>query len=786
MRKKCERCGKELRFFEQALKSENQKLGLSYTNICGDCHRTVSAAVKAAENLNHEIGVNLEKVYGTNAAEAEPDQLVLLAADALFRLVPDWHNPNSPIASILVMQDTVLPNRKEYLDILIYKILRIDYTGALGRYGIDSMDGFLLYMAKFTRYLEQIGANYGERGRKRYTDIFISRAGIAVVASGTEVSVIPLHKDELYGCEEDDTGVTYDVTVKNLCWPDSQRRVRFCFTREENARGLAEFLDACDQVKADRVQKKLNLLLEKVNRQAEKDITAFVPGKNLGDIDIDQILLGVMRALIEQDTGAMFDGKEPEGLLKLVLERYYLTNMKHSDYSDYESLNHHIQKDCLLMDGLIVSDSGGPESQAWGLFTPKGYIISRFTVPAPFHAVADDAVNDLYAHTRDIVLNGKELFFIDLGGMDSGIGTLKGITIRTEKPGRIQAVKKYFGRRSRVYLQQENRKLQDRVKHDYRVPKAARASAEQFFVGFGLLPFCLRDEHLRIETLLRENDVLMQSLIPAPEKEPKENSGYAGKLVHEFRRSADSLAEELDVPEAPPARALLWEELQKCVRAEAVAEWKRLGGDIVNDKTDNLLTAIDKYAALPDIDNESAYTLGLFTMYLMNKGIFKDLDFVRAYDNAAEAYRAVCPERPAPEVPETAQKGAFDVETPVPEKSGDTQTKSDEIAGSSRDQKDKTEETTGESEMKPDGAGEDATASENQPDDACETASDSGNSPEGDAKTNGTAEDQHAEDHQMESDKTGTDSGSVNVSPWSTARSNAANPKTGKAADQDS
>lgn len=134
MRKKCERCGRELKFFEQALKSENEKLGLSFTNICGDCHRTVSAAVRGAEKLSAEIENNIEKVYGVNAAEAEPDQLVLLAADALFRLVPDWHNPNSPIASILVMQESVLPNKKEYLDILIYKILRIDFTGALGRY----------------------------------------------------------------------------------------------------------------------------------------------------------------------------------------------------------------------------------------------------------------------------------------------------------------------------------------------------------------------------------------------------------------------------------------------------------------------------------------------------------------------------------------------------------------------------------------------------------------------------------------------------------------------------
>ena len=658
MRKKCERCGRELKFFEQALKSENEKLGLSFTNICGDCHRTVSAAVRGAEKLSAEIENNIEKVYGVNAAEAEPDQLVLLAADALFRLVPDWHNPNSPIASILVMQESVLPNKKEYLDILIYKILRIDFTGALGRYGIDSLDAFLLYMAKFSRYFEQIGANCGERGRKRYSDLFVTRAGLVCLGGGTEVSVVPLHRDDLFGCEEDDTGVTYDITLKSLLWPGTHRRIRFFFTREENEHKLAEFLNEADAVKEARVRKKTDLLLEKINMQAERDITVFVPGKNIGEIEIDHVLLGLMRALLEQDNSTMFDGKEPEGLLKLLIDRYYTPNLHRSGYADYEALQQHIGRECLLSDGLVVSDSGGPESSAWGLFTPHGYIISRYTVPVPFVAVSDSAVNDLYANTRDIVLNGKKMFFIDYDGIDTGIGTLKGVTIRTEKPGMIRKVKTYFDNQARLYLEEENDKLIAQEQKDARISRAAQASAEQFFVDFGLLPFCLRNERLRIETLLRSSDLLLSETIPEPAQAPDGTSTRAGKIAHEFRKAADALAQELGTAVVSPARVLLWKELEKCVNREAVTEWKRLGGDIVNGHTDNLISAVEKYADISEIDTGSAYTLGLFTAYLMDKGIFRDLSFVQAYDSAVQAYRAVCPEASEPVVPAEAEPAA--------------------------------------------------------------------------------------------------------------------------------
>lgn len=682
MGKQCERCHKDLRFLEQTLRSDYPRLGIEYSSVCGNCHRTISAAVRQLEAISEGMHQACQKTFGIDIRQADLGQLILLAGAGLFEQVTQWKDDQSSFNQIFLGDERKVRSESDRLYILIFRILRLDYAAALGYHGVDTLESFLSYAAAHSRYFEDIGANYEKGGRRGYADLLATENGLFVAGVDAQNFLLGLKPDDQFRPRLDAGGPSFEVRVGGLKWPDIPRSPVFYFTRQRAAEDLERFLSQTDQRREEAVRKKVAILLKNINQEIEKDLTDRIGGKKIEEMDLDQVLLATTRILMDQPYEKVLDGNEPEGLFEKILKSYYEPNLRRARILDHAQVEKHLKDDFIILPDLEVSQDAGSDRPAWGMFGPKGYFVSYTDQPDVFYEVRESVPNDLYAHNQKLVLGGKERLFLDRGGLVSGSGSFHGPSFYSKDPKVMRALRRFFKKHEYAYLRSEEERLR---RQNPTLRRSADTQAEQLMVNFGLLPFVLTDEYEALEEELRKEDLLLRQYLRRPgrmtgpkagrkkgskkaqARKNEAESTYAKRVYHEFNRCAVNLQEEIRSPEISPARVFLWEAVNDELRKQGAAEWKRVAGDLIDPYRDTVESALRKYLSRTDLPIESAYTLGLFTLGLMGERILKETDYLAAYETVRELYRVLAPgsggliirdeaiQADAPE-PETAEK----------------------------------------------------------------------------------------------------------------------------------
>lgn len=648
MGKQCERCHKDLRFLEQTLRSDYPRLGIEYSSVCGNCHRTISAAVRQLEAISEGMHQACQKTFGIDIRQADLGQLILLAGAGLFEQVTQWKDDQSSFNQIFLGDERKVRSESDRLYILIFRILRLDCGAALGYYGVDTLESFLSYAAAHTRYFEDIGANYEKGGRRGYADLLATENGLFVAGVDRQNFLLGLKPDDQFRPRLDSGGPSFEVRVGGLKWPDIPRSPVFYFTRQRAAEDLERFLSQTDVRREEAVRKKVAILLKNINQEIEKDLTDRIGGKKIEEMDLDSVLLATTRVLMDQPYEKVLDGNEPEGLFEKILKSYYEPNLRRAKILDHAQVEKHLRDDFLILPDLEVSQDAKEAHPAWGMFGPKGYFISRTDEPGVFYEVRESSPSDLYAHSQNLVLGGKERLFLDRGGLIAGSGSFHGPSFYSKDPKVMKALRRFFKKHEYAYLRSEEERLR---RQNPSLRRSADLQAEQLMVNFGLLPFVLTGEYEALEAELRKEDLLLRQYLrrpgkPAPKKKDgKEtpNSTYAKRVYHEFNRCAVNLQEEIKSPEISPARVFLWEAVNEELRRQGAAEWKRVAGDLIDPYRDTVESALKKYLMRTDLPIDSAYTLGLFTLGLMGEKILKETDYLAAYETVRELYRVLAP-----------------------------------------------------------------------------------------------------------------------------------------------
>lgn len=199
----------------------------------------------------------------------------------------------------------------------------------------------------------------------------------------------------------------------------------------------------------------------------------------------------------------------------------------------------------------------------------------------------------------------------------------------------------YFERNNMFYQMENFIEVEEAVYGDPEQLMEVKRVSDHLFRDFGYMPFCLYDEWYVIQKELRQDDILLNRLIPEKSGLRKRYATgdviYAPKILDAFKNGAKELQANLEIAGESIAKGLLWCYFKASLIDTLSKEWVRIGGDILA-AGDDLVTAFFKYSSLKTIEPEKTYYIGLFIYYLMDKNILPDTDFLDNYERAVQTF----------------------------------------------------------------------------------------------------------------------------------------------------
>lgn len=644
MKPNCERCGHVFGFFERPRDYENARLGISWQSLCPSCLKEIKQTAAQTEQICFAVNDAAQKITDRKNAAGDAGLLVFLAAAELFHSNPDFADPKNALVRLLGIDDDPAVIRKsDYFIRMLYRVLREGFIGALGKIGIDSFDAFSAYMHKYTLLCEQVRCTLPSGSGLGYADVFICPEGLVFLFDkDKQVKKIYVGSHKPIRFTELHEGATYHVTFTDLRYPGTRSMPVLCFDRPEDAQEAAELLARENTHKEETTERDTKALIEKTDVQIVKDLRALRPEDELSHMPVDAVLVCAVKNLFDHDEEEERLPESEDGLLGEILSRRYAQNLANSGYNSPEQLQAHIRDDCVLAAEFTAAIGKYAPEPAWGFFAPGAYMIRFIKSGRVLAAAADGAPNDLYANHQFMIFEGSRQLYLQTGEpqkKEDGSYVLQGVRINAA-PGALEQFGQYFDTQSLAYIQNvlaaARTALTDETKAEI------RSAAGQLFISFGNLPFVTPMEWESIERGLAENDLYLKTVLPA-RVASAEKPAYAGRIVHEFTRAAETLAQDLSLDSVSAAKALLWEELVAQTRSAASDEWQRLAGDVV-DQAANADEAVQLYALLPGLETERAYIFGLFVQHLLSKKIIPEQDFADANRALLKSFKQVKPE----------------------------------------------------------------------------------------------------------------------------------------------
>lgn len=646
-------CGRELGFFERALKIENPQLGLSHRVLCSNCHREISLGIDQINEISQEVEKALITRFSKYPyASNDINILIFLTVQKIFEIKPDFANVHGLLLQIFYPdeKDTV-KTPFDYLIEITYKVLRDRFTSVLGRYGLEALDNFIGYMSRTCLFFQQQKCNCGEKGAFVYADVFVCQAGfIFFDTKDNLIRNLFISKDRTVRFSETQEGATFDFNILKQRYHKTKVLPIICFNRRDQRSLLVKRVEEYNNQKRERINSELSALINNLNVSIEKDLREIHPNEILSNIPLDSIIVAIIKTLFEEDIDQEYVKEAPEGLLSLIVENFYQENFEKSGLAELSEIQDYILDECLFVHDFEAA-FGNKEGMkpAFAFLTPNAYMIKYVDSDKAFIQTRFNRPNDLYCDYQYMIFEGKQEFYITTSSSEKnkeGYYFLTGVRINSKKKEPLRKLEGYFRSKALDYYQSEYEK--EKRRKDNLQDKEFINAARNIFIGFGYLPFCIYDEWSAIEQSIRNSDILMHDLIAKREPRTGTNNArifYTGKTVNSFEQQAAKAAENLGIKRLPIARALLWEVLLEEIQRVCSEEFIRLGGDIIKE-TDSLEEAFLKYSSLSSIQTEKAYYLGLFIYYLLSKGMFSSENFLDHYNEAVKMYIHLNPGNP--------------------------------------------------------------------------------------------------------------------------------------------
>ena len=124
MKNCCEKCGKELGFFERSLKINNSRINIQYDALCSECHRTIKEGISQIDEMYQRVMGNLKENYhATNMAAVDIDTLIFLAVEALLVIEPNYFSDKTSLNQTIINRTDRIINKQNDMAKIVYKVL---------------------------------------------------------------------------------------------------------------------------------------------------------------------------------------------------------------------------------------------------------------------------------------------------------------------------------------------------------------------------------------------------------------------------------------------------------------------------------------------------------------------------------------------------------------------------------------------------------------------------------------------------------------------------------------
>ncbi len=643
----CERCGKTLGFFSRGRGIDNQKLNIHYHTLCGDCYGQFKQVIDRTEKIIRHIHDKLRNDFHTVDMGRVPiDTLIFAAVAVVFKDEPDFYDEKNILNRMIIgKQERSVDKIKDLIKIIRF-ILNYGFSGSLENSDLRS---FADYFNRSSDYFPQIRANCNPKVKDTWVNAFVSPMGI--VLEGEETNGI------WQVTFPEDTIIKYaihrDEGVMELSFPkiaydnNTSQMVRLFFTDEESLNALARKLDYYNDLTREKSDAKRRNLISILSHKIRKDIRKLKPNERLTAIDIDFIMIMLVKNFMEDPDVHHFDFNaltDPYGMAGDILAKDYFGNFLRLGIESREDMMSYIRDNYLFAKDFGVRFGDVIEEETWAFFAPKGYMLCLPKHFSAYFGYQDEFPNNVYYPIRDDY-NIQDKRYLYLPVEEHSVGrkyrSTDGIIFYSEHTDVISEIKNFVNRcnnyyRTDIYVEEEQRIYNSREN----LLEVKRIS-DHLFRDFSYIPFCLYNEWAAIQSALAESDTFLAQFINGNRDgrviRPKTETSYTSRIVKAFHRSAKELSETLNIEDTSVAGAILWSYFNDALVDTLSREWIRLGGDVVKEGK-SLEQAFEIYLGLDNVDPDKAYYFGLFIYYLMSKKILPDDDFLSNYERALLVY----------------------------------------------------------------------------------------------------------------------------------------------------
>lgn len=672
----CEKCGKELSFFERSLKISNARVNLQYDALCSECHKTLKEGIAQIEAMYQRVvGILKENYQIANLAAVDVDTLIFLAVEALLAIEPNYYSEKTSLHQTVINRSERTADKQNDMARIVYKVLDYGFAENLEKAGFDSSRNFAAYMLKNTLYLEQLAANCSEEVPRTYVNAFFSVRGFIMERIETKSLIyLPIDAGTVLDYIVTPNGDYDEFAFKNLRYPTDDAEVHCFLNTGEQSDSFKKTLDKFNTRTVKKEERRLRDTLAIINRGIRRDLRSLKPKEDISKIPLDCILLCLVKNFKADPEGRNADIMAADGMAVDLLLKEYSANLEALSLGNREAVADYLNKNCMYVESVGLMYNKQEPDSGYAFFTQRGFITAFRKSRQILFIYEDHYPNDIYLPCYSLMVNGAQYLQLPMGeeaADEEGFRELTGLVFTSRDVAKIKDITAFFERNNSFYQMEKYMEAENRIYEDDEMLAEVQRISGHLFRDFGYVPYCLYDEWYVIQKELRENDTLLARFIPE-KKAPDARwaSGdviYAPKIIDTFRKGASELQETLHLEDISVARGLLWCNFKETLVEAMASEWVRIGGDMVTE-ADNLMTAFLKYSHMDTIEPAKTYYIGLFIYYLMDKNILKEPDFLDNYDKAVqtflECWREVGKKRPdarviePTEVPETAETTA--------------------------------------------------------------------------------------------------------------------------------
>jgi len=642
--KGCNKCGKELGFFERSVSVDSPRVNIHYDQLCSDCYKTIKESIDQIEQMYQRVLESL-KLFGQqrNQAKIDIDRLIYLSVEALMVVEPNYHSEETSLHQTIINRKERLVNKHSDMSRVVYKVMSYGFKDALERAGLEVASDFTEYFMKTTLYVEQMIVNCSDTVPMMYANVFFSRKGLVIERIEPSSFVyVHLAEGQSYDFHVEDQGAQSSINFTNLYYQSNGEKAVICAHQDPETialivRTLKDFNDKT----VAQITKIENEIIESVYLNIEKDREELEDEKAKGQLDA--LLLFTVKNIHkdEEIEDKFFD--DAEGLAVKILFSRYGDILEEADIQSEKDLVAYVKENCASTPELDFRIGAKKPYKGYGFFTPKGYFVGLSKKNAGVFQYTTQHPNDVYYGSEDLVIKSKQYVYLPLNSNseEPGFREPDGLLIHSDNINEVLQLSDYFKKESGFFKVDQFLIEQEAIVQDSEKMMELKRIADQLFKDFGYLPFCLYDEWYFIETSLREGSPILQELITSKEKlRPHFGSGeiiYGKRIVDAYIEGAKDLMRFCDIRDLDVAKGVLWTYFRKVLVRDLAEEWARLGGDIVTPE-DDINSAFQKYSGLTEIEPDRTYYIGLFIYYLMQKGVLANTDFIEHYESCVRIY----------------------------------------------------------------------------------------------------------------------------------------------------